>query len=60
MSHPTPPPRLLSPYLRSPQATYYFGYMFLACLGAFFMLGAVGFLASFVFVRRIYKNLKLD
>ncbi len=37
------------------QNTFYFGYMAMVCLGFFLMLGYVGFRASLMFVRRIYR-----
>ncbi len=37
------------------QNTFYFGYMAVVCLGFFLMLGYVGFRASLMFVRRIYR-----
>ena len=42
------------------QTTQFFGYTFLVCYVFFLMLGTVGFLSSLVFVRFIYRNLKLD
>jgi hypothetical protein len=42
------------------QATYYYGYMFVVCYFFFIMLGTVGFYSSLIFVRQIYKNLKID
>jgi transmembrane 9 superfamily member 3 len=42
------------------QISFYFGYMFLFCLTIGLVCGAVGFLGSEMFVRRIYKNIKID
>lgn len=42
------------------QTVQFFGYTILACYVFFLMLGAVGFYSSLVFVRYIYKHLKLD
>ncbi|EGG15974.1 TM9 protein B [Cavenderia fasciculata] len=42
------------------QTTFYFTYMFIVCLFFFILLGTVGFVSSFIFVKRIYKNLKSD
>jgi len=41
------------------QTSFYFGYMFLFSLGIFFVTGAIGYLSSSIFVRRIY-DIKLD
>ena len=38
----------------------YFGYMAIASLMFFLITGAIGFLASFVFVRKIYSMIKLE
>lgn len=42
------------------QTTFYFGYMFLFCLAIGLVCGGVGFLGSEMFVRRIYRNIKID
>ncbi|GAB4814909.1 hypothetical protein N2152v2_001955 [Parachlorella kessleri] len=42
------------------QNTFYFGYMAVVCLGFFLMLGYVGFRASLMFVRRIYRAIKCE
>jgi len=42
------------------QATYFFGYQLLICYFFFLMLGSVGFLCAFAFVKRIYRNLHTD
>jgi len=42
------------------QSSFYFAYMLLVCFFFFIMLGTVGFYASLVFVRRIYRGLKID
>jgi transmembrane 9 superfamily protein 3 len=42
------------------QTTFYFGYMFMFCLGIALVTGSVGYLAASTFVKRIYKNIKSD
>jgi len=42
------------------QASFYFGYQGLICYFFFLMLGAVGFFSSYIFVKRIYKNVHTD
>ncbi|CAA0838722.1 Transmembrane 9 superfamily member 1 [Striga hermonthica] len=42
------------------QTSFYFGYTLMFCLGLGILCGAVGFLGSNLFVRRIYKNIKCD
>ncbi|CAN7016897.1 unnamed protein product [Brassica rapa subsp. trilocularis] len=42
------------------QASFYFGYTLMFCLGLGILCGAVGFLGSNLFVRRIYRNIKCD
>lgn len=42
------------------QTSFYFGYMLLFCLTIGLVCGAVGFLGSELFVRRIYRNIKID
>ncbi|CAN8294307.1 unnamed protein product [Cochlearia groenlandica] len=42
------------------QTSFYFGYMMMFCLGLGILCGAVGFLGSNLFVRRIYRNIKCD
>lgn len=42
------------------QLSFYFGYMGVLCYALFLMLGAVGFYASLVFVRQIYRSIKCD
>lgn len=42
------------------QLSFYFGYNLLVCWAFFLTLGTVGFYASLVFVRKIYKNAKPD
>ena len=37
------------------QGTFFFGYMAIVCFGFFLMLGTVGWRASLMFVRHIYK-----
>lgn len=38
----------------------YFGLMGIACFTLFLFCGTVGFLASFIFVRKIYALIKAD
>ncbi|CAN8311961.1 unnamed protein product [Cochlearia groenlandica] len=42
------------------QTSFYFGYTAMFCLGLGILCGAVGFLGSNLFVRRIYRNIKCD
>ncbi|KAG0483050.1 hypothetical protein HPP92_011134 [Vanilla planifolia] len=42
------------------QTTFYFGYTLMFCLGLGILCGAVGYLGSSLFVRRIYRNIKCD
>ncbi|XP_021767185.1 transmembrane 9 superfamily member 1-like [Chenopodium quinoa] len=42
------------------QTSFYFGYTMMFCLGLGILCGAVGYLGSNLFVRRIYKNIKCD
>mmetsp|Transcript_40855 Transcript_40855/g.49586 ORF Transcript_40855/g.49586 Transcript_40855/m.49586 type:complete len:601 (-) Transcript_40855:774-2576(-) len=42
------------------QTCFYFGYTAMFCLGLAIMCGAIGFIGSSVFVRRIYRNIKCD
>ncbi|PKI74859.1 transmembrane 9 superfamily member 1-like [Punica granatum] len=42
------------------QTSFYFGYTLMFCLGLGVLCGAVGFLGSNLFVRRIYRNIKCD
>jgi len=42
------------------QSSFYFAYMLLVCFFFFVMLGTVGFYSSLVFVRKIYRGLKID
>ncbi|PRP81869.1 hypothetical protein PROFUN_08733 [Planoprotostelium fungivorum] len=42
------------------QSSFYFAYMLLVCFFFFVMLGTVGFYSSLIFVRRIYRGLKID
>jgi len=38
----------------------YFGYMFLICIAMFLVLGSVGMLTSFWFIRKIFGTIKVD
>ena len=42
------------------QTAFYFGYTAMFCLGLGIMCGALGYLGSAIFVRRIYRNIKVD
>lgn len=42
------------------QTSFFFGYMACICYGFFLMLGTVGFRASLIFVRHIYRSLKCE
>ncbi|XP_047267904.1 transmembrane 9 superfamily member 1 isoform X2 [Capsicum annuum] len=42
------------------QTSFYFGYTLMFCLGVGILCGAVGYLGSNLFVRRIYRNIKCD
>ncbi|EFJ24924.1 hypothetical protein SELMODRAFT_173941 [Selaginella moellendorffii] len=42
------------------QTSFYFGYMACVCYGFFLMLGTVGYQASLLFVRHIYKAIKCE
>lgn len=42
------------------QGMLYTGYIGLGCVGLFFMLGCVGHFVSALFIRRIYRGIKID
>ncbi|KAL3690591.1 hypothetical protein R1sor_016900 [Riccia sorocarpa] len=42
------------------QTSFYFGYTAMFCIGLGILCGAVGYLGSSTFVRRIYRNIKCD
>uniref|UniRef100_A0A2P2MEG6 Transmembrane 9 superfamily member n=1 Tax=Rhizophora mucronata TaxID=61149 RepID=A0A2P2MEG6_RHIMU len=42
------------------QTSFYFGYTLMFCFGLGILCGAVGYLGSNLFVRRIYRNIKCD
>ncbi|GKV21224.1 hypothetical protein SLEP1_g31222 [Rubroshorea leprosula] len=42
------------------QTSFYFGYTLMFCVGLGILCGAVGYLGSNLFVRRIYRNIKCD
>eukprot|EP00897_Mesotaenium_endlicherianum_P009813 jgi/Mesen1/8860/ME000053S08260 len=42
------------------QTSFYFGYTAMFCLGLGILCGAIGYLGSSMFVRRIYRNIKCD
>jgi len=42
------------------QTCFYFGYTAMFCVALGVMCGAIGWFASNAFVRRIYRNVKVD
>jgi len=42
------------------QTCFYFGYMLMFCIGLGILCGAIGFIGTSIFVRRIYQNVKID
>jgi len=42
------------------QTCFYFGYMLMFCFGLGLLAGAIGFIGTSIFVRRIYQNVKID
>eukprot|EP00898_Chlorokybus_atmophyticus_P000053 jgi/Chlat1/1048/Chrsp110S01532 len=42
------------------QTCFYFGYTAMFCIGLATFCGAIGYLSSSLFVRRIYRNIKCD
>ncbi|KAI8059892.1 hypothetical protein BC940DRAFT_247236 [Gongronella butleri] len=42
------------------QTSFYFGYSALMCIGLGLMLGFIGYTSSTLFVRTIYRNVKVD
>jgi transmembrane 9 superfamily protein 3 len=42
------------------QTVYYFGYMSMFCFGMALLCGAIGFVGTSIFVRKIYQNIKID
>jgi len=42
------------------QTAFYFGYMGMFCFGLFLLCGSMGFIGTSVFVRRIYRNIKVE
>lgn len=42
------------------QTAFFFGYMLMVCFGFFLMLGTIGWRASLMFVRHIYKAIKCE
>ncbi|KAI5084201.1 hypothetical protein GOP47_0000370 [Adiantum capillus-veneris] len=42
------------------QLSFYFGYTLMFCIGLGILCGAMGYLGSSMFVRRIYRNIKCD
>lgn len=42
------------------QTSFYFGYMLMFSVGLGILCGAIGFIGTSIFVRRIYQNVKID
>ena len=42
------------------QTSFFFGYNLMVCYAFFLMLGSVGWRASLLFVRTIFKSIHLD
>ena len=42
------------------QTSFYFGYMALVSYALFAMMGSIGFFSSLVFVKKIYRSIKVD
>jgi len=42
------------------QTSFYFGYMIMFCVGLGILCGAIGFIGTSVFVRKIFKNVKIE
>jgi transmembrane 9 superfamily protein 3 len=42
------------------QTMYFFGYMALFCFGLAVLCGTIGYLGSYLFVRKIYQHVKID
>jgi transmembrane 9 superfamily protein 3 len=42
------------------QTTFYFGYTLMFCIGLGILCGAIGFIGTSMFVKRIYQNVKID
>jgi transmembrane 9 superfamily protein 3 len=42
------------------QTCFYFGYTSMFCIGLGVLCGAIGFIGTSVFVKRIYQNVKID
>ena len=42
------------------QIVFYYGITFMFCVGMAFLCGAIAFSATYVFVKRIYKDIKVD
>jgi len=42
------------------QTCFYFGYTAMFCIGLGVMCGALGFIGTSIFVKRIYQNVKID
>jgi transmembrane 9 superfamily protein 3 len=42
------------------QTMFYFGYVMMFCIGLGILCGATGFIGTSMFVKRIYRNVKID
>jgi len=42
------------------QTSFFFGYTAVICFGLFLMCGAMGYMASSIFIKRIYATVKID
>lgn len=42
------------------QTSFYFGYTLMFCIGLGILCGALGFIGTSMFVKRIYQNVKID
>ena len=42
------------------QTSFFFGYMGVVCVGAWLVLGTVGFFSSYLFIKYIYSSIKCD
>jgi len=47
-------------FVRFTTIILYFGYMFLLSASVFLMTGTVGFLATYLFMKKIYSMIKID
>jgi len=42
------------------QTSFYFGYMFMFCFALFLLCGSIGHAGASIFVKKIYRNIKVD